>query len=129
LASGYRSYETQDNLYNDYVYTYGKDIADTFSARPGHSEHQSGLAIDVNTIDDAFGATPEAAWLAKHCHEFGFIIRYAEDKVDITGYKYEPWHIRYVGNEIAQEITILGISMEEYLGVESVYAEKTEDEE
>lgn len=128
LASGYRSYYTQQELYNDYVYTYGQDIADTFSARPGHSEHQSGLAIDVNTIDDAFGATPEAAWLAEHCHEYGFIIRYAEDKVDITGYKYEPWHIRYVGKEIAAEVSELGIALEEYLGIDSVYAEEETEE-
>ncbi len=128
LASGYRSFYTQQELYNDYVYTYGQDIADTFSARPGHSEHQSGLAIDVNTIDDAFGATPEAAWLAEHCHEYGFIIRYAEDKVDITGYKYEPWHIRYVGKEIAAEVSELGIALEEYLGIDSVYTEEETEE-
>lgn len=123
LSSGYRGYYTQYDLYNGYVYSYGQDVADTFSARPGHSEHQSGLAIDVNTVDDSFGATPEAAWLAEHCDEFGFIIRYAEDKVDITGYKYEPWHIRYVGKETAADITRLGIALEEYLGIDSVYTE------
>lgn len=126
ISSGYRSYYDQDTIYNNYVGIYGWEVSDTFSARPGHSEHQSGLAIDVNTIDDAFAATPEAAWLKEHCAEYGFIIRYAEDKVDITGYKYEPWHIRYVGKETAAELTELGISLEEYLGVDSVYAEDWE---
>ncbi len=123
IGSGYRSYYDQDVIFNNYTEIYGWEVADTFSARPGHSEHQSGMAIDVNTIDDAFGETPEAAWLKEHCAEYGFIIRYAADKVDITGYKYEPWHIRYVGTEVAKELTQLGISMEEYLGVDSVYAE------
>lgn len=126
LGSGYRSYDLQNTIFNNYTNMYGWEMADTFSARPGHSEHQSGLAIDVNTIDDAFGATPEAAWLKEHCAEFGFIIRYAEDKTDITGYKYEPWHIRYVGAEVAKEVTEMGISLEEYLGVDSVYAEDWE---
>ncbi len=126
LGSGYRSYSTQTDIYNNYKSMYGWEMTDTFSARPGHSEHQSGLAIDVNTIDDAFGETPEAAWLAQHCAEYGFIIRYASDKTHITGYKYEPWHIRYVGTEIAKEITSMGVSLEEYLGVESVYAEDGE---
>ncbi len=125
LGSGYRSYELQTTIFNNYTDMYGDEMTETFSARPGHSEHQSGLAIDVNTIDDAFGETPEAEWLKEHCAEYGFIIRYAEDKTAITGYKYEPWHIRYVGKDIAKEITELGISMEEYLGVDSVYATDT----
>ncbi|MGN0631272.1 MAG: D-alanyl-D-alanine carboxypeptidase family protein [Ruminococcus sp.] len=123
LASGYRSYETQGEIYDGYVVMYGEDLADTFSARPGFSEHQSGLAIDVNSIDDSFAETPEAEWLAKNCMDYGFIIRYAKDKVGITGYKYEPWHIRYVGKELADELTKLGLTLEEYLGVDSVYAE------
>ena len=123
ISSGFRSYYDQTVIYNNYTEIYGWEVSDTFSARPGHSEHQSGLAIDVNTIDDAFADTPEAAWLAEHCAEYGFIIRYAADKVDITGYKYEPWHIRYVGKEIAAEVTELGIALEEYLGIDSVYAE------
>ncbi|MGN0584568.1 MAG: D-alanyl-D-alanine carboxypeptidase family protein [Ruminococcus sp.] len=123
LASGYRSYDIQNTIFNNYTYLYGQDLAETFSARPGHSEHQSGLAIDVNTVTDDFAQTPEAQWLEEHCAEYGFIIRYAADKVDITGYKYEPWHIRYVGRDIAKEITELGVSLEEYLGVDSVYAD------
>lgn len=123
LASGYRSYETQGEIYDGYVVMYGEELADTFSARPGFSEHQSGLAIDVNSIDDSFAETPEAEWLAKNCMDYGFIIRYAKEKVGITGYKYEPWHIRYVGKELAGELTKLGLTLEEYLGVDSVYAD------
>ncbi len=122
IGSEYRSYDYQVSIYNNYVDSYGWELADTFSARPGYSEHQTGLTIDCNTIDDAFGDTEEAVWLAEHCAEYGFIIRFPEGKEDITGYKYEPWHIRYVGVEVAQEITDLGITLEEYLGIDSVYA-------
>ncbi len=121
LSSGFRSYETQNYLYNGYVYYYGQSMADTFSARPGHSEHQTGLAIDCNIISDAFIGTPEAMWLAEHCHEYGFIIRYPQGKESITGYKYEPWHIRYVGEENAQKIFESGLTLEEYFGIDSVY--------
>ncbi|MDE6021645.1 MAG: D-alanyl-D-alanine carboxypeptidase family protein [Ruminococcus sp.] len=121
-ASGYRSHDEQVEIYNDYIDVYGAEMADTFSARPGFSEHQSALVIDVNSIDDTFDDTPEAKWLEKHCAEFGFIIRYPKGKEHITGYKYESWHIRYVGKEIAKEVTRLGITLDEYLGVDSVYA-------
>ncbi len=128
LSSGFRSYETQDQIYNNYVWSYGQETADTFSARPGYSEHQTGLAIDVNTIDDSFAGTPEAIWLEQHCYEYGFIIRYPKGKDSITGYKYEPWHIRYVGKEVAQAVHDAGvacgdstITLEEYLGITSVY--------
>ncbi len=121
LSSGFRSYETQNYLYNGYVYYYGQAVADTFSARPGHSEHQTGLAIDCNIISDAFIGTPEAIWLAEHCHEYGFIIRYPQGKESITGYKYEPWHIRYIGVENAQKIHESGLTLEEYFGIDSVY--------
>ena len=128
LSSGFRSYETQDQIYNNYVWSYGQETADTFSARPGHSEHQTGLAIDVNTIDDSFAGTSEAVWLEQHCYEYGFIIRYPKGKDSITGYKYEPWHIRYVGKEVAQAVHDAGIAcgdstltLEEYLGITSFY--------
>lgn len=121
LSSGFRSYEYQSQIYNNYSNIYGSETADTFSARPGHSEHQTGLAIDVNTIDDSFAGTPEAIWLAEHAHEFGFIIRYPADKVDITGYKYEPWHIRYLGVELATDVYNSGLCLEEYLGIDSKY--------
>lgn len=128
LSSGFRSYETQDQIYNNYVYTHGQATADTFSARPGFSEHQTGLAIDVNEISDAFNGTPEAIWLADHCTEYGFIIRYPYGKDGVTGYKYEPWHIRYVGKEVAQAVKDAAdaagdpnLTLEEYLGIDSYY--------
>lgn len=121
LSSGFRSYETQARIYGSYVDSYGKESADTFSARPGYSEHQTGLAIDVNTIDDSFAGTPEAEWLAKHAYEYGFIIRYPKGKESITGYKYEPWHIRYLGVEKATEVYNSGLTLEEFLGIDSEY--------
>ncbi len=121
LSSGFRSYDYQKRIYNNYVRIHGQAKADTFSARPGHSEHQTGLAIDVNTVTDSFGATREAAWLAAHAHEFGFIIRYPKGKEHITGYKYEPWHIRYLGIDTATAVYNSGLTLEEYLGITSVY--------
>lgn len=121
LSSGFRSYDCQKQLYNGYVSYYGQETADTFSARPGHSEHQTGLAIDCNIVNDSFIGTPEAIWLAEHCYEYGFIIRYPQGKESITGYKYEPWHIRYVGVDNAEDIYNSGLTLEEYLGVTSCY--------
>lgn len=121
LSSGFRSYSNQSTIYNNYVSWYGKATADTFSARAGHSEHQTGLAIDVNTIDDSFAGTPEAIWLENHAHEYGFIIRYPKGKENITGYKYEPWHIRYLGVEKATDVYNSGLTLEEYLGIDSYY--------
>lgn len=114
--SAYRSYETQRVLYNNY---YKKDgaLADTYSARPGHSEHQTGLAFDVGSIDDNYGDTAAGKWLATNCMNYGFIIRYPKGKEFITGYQYEPWHIRYVGVSVATDIMNKGITLEEYLGV------------
>ncbi len=117
LLSGYRSYETQERLYNNYVAVYGQAEADTFSARPGTSEHQTGLAMDVGWIDDTYGDTPSGIWLAQNCYKYGFIIRYPKDKESITGYKYEPWHIRYLGKDIAEAVYNSGLCLEEYLGV------------
>lgn len=122
IGSDYRDYAYQVKIYNNYCEMYGSEQADSFSARPGYSEHQTGLAIDCNTIDDAFGDTPEAAWLAQHCADYGFIIRFPQGKEDVTGYQYEPWHIRYVGVDIAKEIQKYDLTLEEYLGVDSVYA-------
>lgn len=117
LLSGYRSYETQERLYNNYVAVYGQAEADTFSARPGTSEHQTGLAMDVGWIDDTYGDTPSGIWLAQNCYKYGFIIRYPKGKESITGYKYEPWHIRYLGKDIAEAVYNSGLCLEEYLGV------------
>ncbi|MBQ8891505.1 MAG: DUF5011 domain-containing protein [Bacilli bacterium] len=116
LLSGFRSYETQKYLFNDYASRNGFEKANTFSALPGQSEHQTGLAFDVGRISDDFGNTDAGKWLSKNAHRYGFIIRYLKGKEDITGYKYEPWHIRYVG-EVASEIYNAGITLEEYLGV------------
>lgn len=119
-VSAYRSEKTQTTLFNNYVKRDGEEKARTYSAVPGHSEHQTGLAIDVSGSDgicaaeSCFGGTKEANWLADHAAEYGFIIRYPEGKQAITGYKYEPWHIRYVGKDIAEDIAARGITLEEY---------------
>ena len=113
--SGYRNYSLQARLYNDYVERSGQEAAEKSSARPGHSEHQTGLTTDLNTITEAFGETAEGKWVADNCHEYGFIIRYTMDNLDVTHFKYEPWHIRYVGKEAAMTIHEKGIaSFEEY---------------
>ena len=121
LSSGYRSYSDQETIYNNYVKEDGVELTDTYSARPGFSEHQTGLAIDVNTVDDSFAYTPEASWLAQHAHEYGFIIRYPQGKEDITGFQYEPWHIRYVGSDVANKLYKSGQCLEEYLKITSEY--------
>ena len=120
-TSGFRSYAYQDALYKDYVSQYGQAAADRFSARAGHSEHQTGLAIDVNTADDSFTGTPEAYWLEKHAHEYGFIVRYPAGKEAVTGFQYEPWHIRYLGVQTATAVYNSGLTLEEYLGIDSYY--------
>ena len=120
--SGFRSYNDQLWQYNVYVERDGAALADTYSARPGHSEHQSGLAFDMNSLDRAFANTAEGQWLAANSYKYGFIIRYPAGKENITGYMYEPWHVRYVGVELATEIHVLGVCLEEYLGITSEYA-------
>ncbi len=115
--SAYRSYDYQGTLYNNYVALDGQEAADTYSARPGFSEHQSGLAFDVGELSYDYGDTAAGKWLHQHCHEYGFIIRYPKDKEKITGYVYEPWHIRYVGKSTAKTIYQKGVTLEEYLGV------------
>lgn len=122
-VSDFRSYEAQDTLYNNYVARDGKEAADTYSARPGHSEHQTGLTIDCNYAGDAFHDTPEAKWLENNAWKYGFIIRFPKGKEDKTGYKYESWHIRYVGKDMAKKIYDSGLCLEEYFGIESKYAE------
>jgi D-alanyl-D-alanine carboxypeptidase len=120
-VSGYRSEATQATLYNNYVKKDGIDAANKYSAKPGTSEHQTGLAIDVSgttgkcAAEDCFAGTKEAKWLVDHAAEHGYIIRYLKGKESITGYQYEPWHIRFVGKEIAKEIMDKGITLEEYM--------------
>jgi len=115
VQSGYRSFDVQAGLYSQYASRDGSDMADTYSARPGHSEHQLGLAADLNTITDAFGETPEGIWAAENCWKYGFIVRYTIDNTDITLYKPEPWHMRYVGRDAAGAMRDRSIlSFEEY---------------
>ena len=112
--SSFRDYDYQVNLYNKYIVRDGKDLADKYSARPGYSEHQSGLCSDLNNISDSFEGTDEAIWLQNNAYKYGFILRFPKGKEDITGYKYEPWHYRYVGVEAAKIIHEDDITLEEY---------------
>ena len=124
ISSGYRSHFTQAQIYQEYVERDGKMAADTYSSRAGYSEHQTGYTIDVNNPSDSFRGTPEAKWLAEHCSDYGFIIRYPEGKEDKTGYEYEPWHIRYLGKKLAKKVEASGLCLEEYLGIDSEYKDK-----
>ncbi len=120
-VSGYRSYNRQQTVYNGHVQKLGQEEADKISAKPGHSEHQTGLAMDVTSqsagmsLSEDFGSTVEGIWLAENAHEYGFIIRYKKGNEDITGYSYEPWHLRYVERAAAKEIYEANITLEEYL--------------
>lgn len=119
--SGYRPFDRQDAIFASNVEQNGEEEANKYSARPGESEHQTGLTMDITSpevdydLNTDFGDTDEGEWVEDHAAEFGFIIRYPEDKEDITEYQYEPWHLRYVGEQAAQEITEKGLSLEEYL--------------
>lgn len=123
IQSGYRSYAYQEKIYNKYVQTDGVEKADTYSSRPGFSEHQSGLAFDLNSITDDFANTPEGKWVNDNAYKYGFVIRFPKGKEKYTGYKYESWHLRYVGKSLAKVLYNNGdwISLEEYLGVTSKY--------
>lgn len=115
--SDFRSYTTQKNLYERYITESGLYYANTYSARPGHSEHSTGLAFDIGNINYAYGLTASGKWLSENCYKFGFILRYQKGKEKITGYNYEPWHIRYVGKENAEKIYNSGLSLEDYLNL------------
>lgn len=115
--SSYRSYDYQVNLYNNYVKSDGKDAADAYSARPGFSEHQTGLAVDIYNKElpyTSFEETKEFEWMQKNAYKYGFILRFPKDKVNITGYQYEAWHYRYVGKKAAKYIHDHNITLEEY---------------
>ena len=122
IRTAYRSYEQQYNIFYSYVAKDGEEAANKYSARPGQSEHQTGLCADVTSpsvnyeMTTDYGQAPEGIWLAENAHRFGFIIRYPLGKEAITGYQYEPWHVRYVGAEAASEIYERGVTLEEYLG-------------
>lgn len=119
-VSAYRSYATQTATYNRYLTQYSQQTVDEFSARPGHSEHQTGLALDINVAQTSahFEQTEEYAWLVEHCADFGFILRYPQGKEFITGYRFEPWHYRYVGYEIAHLCMEQGLTYEEYIALQ-----------
>lgn len=123
IKSGYRSYNTQQGTYAHWVNMYGQATADTISARPGHSEHQTGLAADLNSLDQEFEYTPEGKWLNNNCYKYGFIIRFVKGKESETGYAFEPWHVRYVGKDLAAKLYNGGnwITMESYFGITSRY--------
>ena len=116
--SSYRSYDYQVDLYNNYVESDGKEAADTYSARAGYSEHQTGLAVDVyNGVVPytSFEETKEFTWMQENAYKYGFILRFPKDKTNITGYQYESWHYRYVGKKVAKEIYNNNLTLEEYL--------------
>lgn len=119
LASGYRSYEQQQVYFTNYSRLYGEEAANKFSARPGQSEHQTGLAFDVSLTSRAcylevcFGETEAGKWFAAHSYEYGFILRYPADKIDITQYQYEPWHFRYVGRDLARALHESNLTLDE----------------
>ncbi|MCM3610469.1 D-alanyl-D-alanine carboxypeptidase family protein [Planococcus sp. MERTA32b] len=123
VISSFRSYSYQNTLYNNYVKRDGKAAADRYSARPGHSEHQTGLAFDFggtnqyHWLESSFANTTEGKWLAANAHKYGFILRYPKNKESITGYMFEPWHFRYVGSGEAPKIKASGKTLEEYLNV------------
>lgn len=123
LVSAYRSYDYQKQLYSNYVAAYGEEEASRFSAKPGTSEHQTGLVVDLGRTDSeceiqaCFADTAEGKWLAANAHKFGFIIRYLEGKEDVTGYEFEPWHFRYVDKDLAEDLYTSGQTMEEHFGL------------
>lgn len=123
IASGYRSYGYQEGLYNGYVKRNGKADADLGSARPGHSEHQTGLAFDLNTISNSSDNTKMTKWVLSNCYKYGYILRYPKGKTTKTGYKYEWWHLRYVGVDLATKLYNNGdwITLEEHFGITSKY--------
>lgn len=121
--SGYRSYPKQVKLYDSYAKRDGKKTADKYSARPGYSEHQTGLTFDLGgknsnkNLYASFGKTKEGQWIANNAYKYGFIVRYPKCKEKITGYQYEPWHIRYLGKDKANKVHKSGKTLEEYIGL------------
>ena len=123
LASGFRSYNLQQAAYESEVNALGRTKADTESARAGYSEHQSGLAADIEPSDrrcefmPCFAETAEGKWLARNSYKYGYVIRYLPGKQKITGYIHEPWHFRYVGTELANELFRTGLTLEQFFGL------------
>jgi D-alanyl-D-alanine carboxypeptidase len=124
VQSAYRSFESQTRVYDDDMARHGQAYADTDTARPGHSEHQTGLAVDISAVpakcslDACFADTPQGRWLAANAWRFGFLLRYPADKVAVTGYTFEPWHFRYIGAPLAARLRATGVTtMEAFFGV------------
>lgn len=125
VTTAYRDYAFQETLYNGYVESDGVEAADTYSSRPGYSDHQTGLAADIScesngySLNTEFENTAEGQWLAQHAHEYGFVMRYPNGKEAVTGYTYEPWHFRYIGVEEATNLynSDPNMTMEEYYGI------------
>jgi D-alanyl-D-alanine carboxypeptidase len=122
--SAYRSYDTQVRVYAGWVDSLGRKAADLTSARPGYSEHQTGLAIDISakpaacSLDQCFADTPQGEWLAEHAWEYGFVLRFPKGQTDVTGYEFEPWHYRFVGRSLARSYEQSGArTLEEYFGL------------
>ena len=123
MFSGYRTYARQKQLYDNAVKKDGRLIAETYSMRPGYSEHQTGLAFDIGGRDSSlwmsasFGNTREGKWLKVNGPSYGFILRYPKEKEHVTGIKYEPWHFRYIGKDLARKVTDSGKCLDEYFDV------------
>lgn len=121
--SGFRSYQTQVQLFNNYKARDGEKAANKYCSKPGHSEHQTGLSFDVGAqgsdknLYRSFGKTKEGKWIKKHAADYGFIVRYGKHKENETGYQYEPWHLRYLGKDKAKKVKQSGESLESYLGL------------
>ena len=130
-VSAYRSYSQQSSTYNRWLSQDRQSSVDTYSARPGFSEHQTALALDINvaSLKAHFENTPAYAWLAEHCAEYGFVLRYPQGKEHITGYQFEPWHYRYVGQEIAQVCMEHGLTLEEYFALQPAQGAEPAEEE
>nr|WP_269437954.1 M15 family metallopeptidase [Arthrobacter sp. zg-Y179] len=122
-VSGYRSREEQSRLHTSYTERYGQEGADSLSARPGYSEHETGLAVDIGNpdglcaLETCFEGTAAGSWTAANAHRYGFLLRYPAGAEHITGYAYEPWHLRYVGPDVAGGVYDSGVTLEEFLGL------------
>lgn len=134
-VSGYRSYERQQEIYENNLKTRGTTHTNQYSAKPGYSEHQTGLVMDVSCksesydLQESFGDTPEGKWVAENCAKYGFVVRYPEGKSEITGYAYEPWHLRYVGVEMAAFLTEHDLTLDEYYHYEPSFDFITDESE
>lgn len=134
-VSGYRSYDRQKEIYEKNLKTRGTSHTNQYSAKPGYSEHQTGLVMDISCksenydLQESFGETPEGKWVADNAHLYGYIIRYPEDKSEITGYAYEPWHLRYVGIDLATYLYTNHMTLDEYFRYEPSYDYITDESE